>query len=52
MSGGIQDELETAWMAGPGRESCPEEGQMKVQAGTIWRANSSTNVALGGQGDS
>ena len=52
VSGDIQAELETAWLADPGRESCPEEGQMKVQAGTVWRANSSTNVALGGQGES
>ena len=52
VSGGIQDELETAWLADPGRESCPEEGQTKVQSGTVWRANSSTNVALGGQGES
>ena len=31
VSRGIQAELETAWLAGPGRESCPEEGQLKVQ---------------------
>lgn len=51
MSGDIQAELQTAWLAGPGRESCPEESQMKVQRGTVWRPIPPPSVALGGQGN-
>ena len=50
MSGAIPAELETAWLAGPDRQSCPEEGQMKVQTGTIWRADSSASCGFGRSG--
>lgn len=50
VSAGIQAELETAWLAGPDRESCPEEGQMKVQTGTIWRADSPASCGFGRSG--
>ena len=50
MFGDIHAELQTAWLAGPGRESCPEEGQMKVQIGSIWRADSSASCGFGRSG--
>ena len=50
VSGDIQVELQTAWLAGPDRESCPEEGQMKVQTGTIWRADSPASCGFGRSG--
>ena len=50
VSGDIQAELQTAWLAGPGKESCPKEGQMKVQTGGVWRADSSTSCGFGRSG--
>lgn len=50
VSGDIQVELQTAWLAGPGKESCPKEGPMKVQTGGVWRADSSTSCGFGKSG--
>ena len=50
VSAGIQAKLQTAWLARPGRESCPEEGQMKVQTGGVWRADSSASCGFGRSG--
>ena len=50
MFGDIQAELQTAWLAGPGRESCPEEGQMKVQIGIYTSNEGTSNDRRGGWG--
>ena len=50
VSGDIQAELQTAWLAGPGKVSCPKEGQMKVQTGGVWRADSSASGGFGRSG--
>ena len=50
VSGDIQAELQIVWLAGPGKVSCPKEGQMKVQTGSVWRVDSSTSCGFGRSG--